>query len=335
MVVRSQVSSIQQALNQHPAQVAATYDSLKRSLARSGVDLDAYAKRKQGATQRHSLKMLTDGDLEDASDAEGSDGAGRRARTTATASLVMKRLDTASSKDLQAALTQIEPVVFGPAALKGLLKGNQRVVPNAPLLEVSEFCTGLAASDWAAVVGRMCELNEEKGRRGQALVLPPKWVYPGGNGVYQFQFPQAKTVMVVNTFTNRGRILPDAMLGGNSPKDLYIYNNYSEDSATIASYTSIISINEASIIAQQSVVVATSLLGPSRRLRGKGPGQASASSGEACCLPDSPPILAANGHGDADDKTPQDSQNLGPACGGNAAPTTTDESGVMPPPPPQ
>jgi hypothetical protein len=186
LVGRDHVEKIDLVMKLFPAMVSNLFDHTKRALAVQGVDIQTLVDasvRAKGAARKPPL-ALCDGDAEDifgsGAASSGLHG-GSNPRGGDSRMISMVRLDSVSGTLLQTSLHKMEPVVFGVAALKGLLQNGQRVIPRDPLLQLVEFTTGsprsylLNISDWENVESRLSDLNEANGRRGMDLVLPPSW----------------------------------------------------------------------------------------------------------------------------------------------------------------
>lgn len=83
-------------------------------------------------------------------------------------------------------LEMCEEITFNPHSLKALLKRGQRKIPKEPLLECVEFLTDMPRDvqiKTCGTLGNSVDLlsskNDQNGRRGRDLRLPPNWSFSG------------------------------------------------------------------------------------------------------------------------------------------------------------
>lgn len=131
----------------------------------------------------------------------------------------------------------VEPNLFGPFALKAMIKRGSREVNKESLLRILEFTTGLDPStsissderDLSSLERQLVDMNTRFGRRALELNLPPDWAK---EGVYLLYKEDEDKIYVGNRFDKQRRLLPEKFLGF-SLDQVYIDFNWSDNRAII------------------------------------------------------------------------------------------------------
>ena len=245
---KGQSEAIVKSLKRFPEFVPKIYDELNSCFSEKGVDLDSLLEQNDegGQVEACVAEGMGLGQLLAVADAPNNvSGVAHAPFNSAAAASVdphgsangLRTLGALTTAGLITVLTSCEPVLFSRAALTALQAKGARAPPKAVLLEIIEFISnmksdGLVESALEVVQQRAAQLNAHYGRRGLELMLPPCWRTAG---VYEKVSEAAGVLKIMHRFNKLVRVVPAGVLQGVSVECVYIWNNFSEDRACLAS----------------------------------------------------------------------------------------------------
>lgn len=159
-----------------------------------------------------------------------------------------KTLGDSRVEHLVEVLNACDKVVFSLAALQGLRRQKQRVIPKPKLLEVIEHITGKDPShpvdlnddeQRAEFIEEAQAANEARGHRGRLLPLPPLWP---NDGSYKLLPTEADGEVRIQKFGGATRAVPKHLLAKHDTSKLFIDMNFSEKRAALRIHGGILDV---------------------------------------------------------------------------------------------